>query len=139
MSNPESRRFDFWVGEWTVHPASAPTVAAGTSSVQRVAGGCALLENWRAANGSEGKSLNGYNKWTKQWQQFWMGQGGEITEFRESSWDGDKLVFMAKEPNAWQRLTFTPVDANTTRQTGESSKDQGKTWTPGYDLIYTRK
>ena len=139
MSDPEARRFDFWIGEWTVHPVNAPTVKAGESSVQRVSGGCALLENWTAANGAEGKSLNAYNGTTRQWQQFWIGQSGGVIEFRESSWDGNRLTLLAKGGTTWQRMSFSPVDANTTRQTGETSTDQGKTWTVGYDFHYRRK
>ena len=139
MSNPEARTFDFWIGEWTVHPVTTPAFQAGTSSVQRVSGGCALLENWTAAGGSEGKSLNAWNPATKQWQQFWVGQAGGITEYRESHWEGEKLVLFAKGPGSWQRLSFSPVDANTARQTGEMSNDEGKTWTPGYDFFYRRK
>jgi hypothetical protein len=36
-------------------------------------------------------------------------------------------------------MTFTPIDANTVRQHGETSTDNGQTWTTGYDLRYQRK
>lgn len=139
MSDPEARRFDFWIGEWNVSPANAPTAAAGKSVIQRVSGGCALLENWTASNGSEGKSLNAFNGAIKQWQQYWIGQQGGVVEFRESHWDGPTLVYLARGGFPWQRLSFTPLDASTVRQFGETSADSGKTWTFGYDLHYHRK
>ena len=73
---------------------------AGSSSVQSVSGGCALLENWSSVNGGHGKSLNAYNPAVGQWQQYWIGQDGNPTEFRESSWVGSSIVFRAHVPAA---------------------------------------
>jgi hypothetical protein len=139
----ERHRFDFWIGEWEVTtPAGGH---AGESSVQSASGGCALLENWSSANGGHGKSLNAYNPVVRQWQQYWIGQDGNPTEFRESAWVGSSIVFRAhipataKSPATESRLTFTPVDANTVRQLGESSTDGGATWKTTYDFLYHRK
>ena len=88
---PERRAFDFFVGDWNV---TTPTGAqAGKSSVQIVSGGCGLLENWTGLGGGVGKSLSAYNPATKQWQQFWVGQGGLVTEFR-SEWRDKTLVLI---------------------------------------------
>jgi len=137
--DPDARRFDFWLGEWNVTPVSAPTFKVGSSVVQRVSGGCALLENWTASNGGEGKSLNAFNTQTSQWQQYWVGQTGGVVEFRTSTWDGPTLVFRTTEGTRMQRLSFTPVDSNTVRQFGETSADSGKTWQVSYDFHYHRK
>lgn len=141
MSDSNARRFDFWVGEWNVTPAGDTTVV-GHSVIQLVSGGCALLENWTASNGTEGKSLNGYNSGLGHWQQFWIGQNGGVTEYRDSRWDGTTLVFRAHSRNAKgiyeQRLSFTPLDSNTVRQLGEISTDGGKSWKTGYDFHYHR-
>src|ERR1700730_9605975 len=81
-SEPERHRFDFWIGEWDVTtPAGSP---AGRSSIQSVSGGCALLENWTSLKGGTGKSLNASNPFIKQWQQFWIGQDGQVAEYRNS-------------------------------------------------------
>jgi hypothetical protein len=143
MADSNARRFDFWVGEWDVMPANA-SVVVGHSLIQRIAGGCALLENWTASNGSEGKSINTYNATLGQWQQYWVGQTGGLTEYRESTWRGDTLVFLAHSVNAQgapflQRLSFSPIAPNTVRQFGELSTDDGKTWAAGYDFHYHRK
>ena len=132
MSDSNARRFDFWVGEWDVTPAGDTTVV-GHSVVQIVSGGCALLENWTSANGGHGKSLNAFNPAVGQWQQYWIGQDGNPTEFRESTWSGNSIVFRAhapaagKSPTTEMRLTFTPVDSSTVQQHGESSTDGGAT------------
>ena len=143
MEAPERHRFDFWIGEWDVTtPAGG---RAGTSSVQSVSGGCALLENWTSANGGHGKSLNAFNPTIGQWQQYWIGQDGNPTEFRESTWSGNSIVFRAhapatsKSPAMEMRLTFTPLDSSTVQQHGESSTDGGTTWKTTYLFVYHRK
>jgi len=139
----ERHRFDFWIGEWEVTTQGGTRV--GSSVVQSVSGGCALLENWTSARGGQGKSLNAYNPAVGQWQQYWIGQDGNPTEFRESSWSGPSIVFRARAattgstPVSESRLTFTPVDSVTVRQHGEQSTDGGATWKTQYDFYYHKK
>jgi hypothetical protein len=142
VNNPESHRFDFWVGEWTVTNATGQP--AGSSSVQKILSECVVFENWTDGQGGQGKSLNAFNRTLGQWQQFWMDQYGNVTEYRESEWVGNALRYTASTVNRQRqpvmlRMTFTPIDANTVRQHGETSTDGGKTWTAGYDLRYHRK
>lgn len=141
LTRAESRRFDFWVGEWEVKNAQGQP--AGQSSVQRLLEGCALYENWTDLQGGGGKSLNSYNTDVKQWQQFWTDQYGRVTEYRESEWVDGSLRFTAKQimPQgpALLHMTFTPVNPGVVRQFGEMSVDGGKSWTPTFDLYYYRK
>jgi hypothetical protein len=139
QSDLNRRRFDFWVGEWNVEDRTGKP--SGRSSVQRVSGGCALLENWTAPNGSTGKSLNTYNPEVGHWQQFWVGQFGAVTEYRDSEWRGDTLVFHATSRPAGGkemliRLSFAPLAGGSVRQFSEQSTDGGKTWNVGYELYY---
>lgn len=141
LTRKESRMFDFWVGDWDVkNPQGQP---AGQSSVQLLLEGCALLENWTDGQGGHGKSLNSYNRDSKQWQQFWTDQYGRVTEYRESEWINGSLRFTAKQimPRgpALLHMTFTPVNVDLVRQHGEISMDGGKTWAPSFDLYYHRK
>ena len=137
----ERHKFDFWIGEWDVKALAGATV--GKSSVQSIAGGCGMLENWTGGNGGSGKSLNAYNPVSKQWQQYWVGQGGAVTEYRESTWNDGSLRYIARgsAPSGApiQRLTFTPVNDTTVRQHGEQSTDNGATLTTTYDLYYYRR
>jgi hypothetical protein len=142
VGSPDRHRFDFWVGEWQVTTPDGHVV--GSSSVQSMAGGCGLLENWTASNGTTGKSLNAFNPAAKQWQQYWVGQGGAVTEYRESEWHDGSLSLIARpaasaQGQPTQRLTFTPVNDSTVRQHGELSKDGGSTWTTTYDFYYHRR
>lgn len=134
----EAHRFDFWVGRWRVTPAVTDTLVVGQSEVQRVSGGCALLENWHAARGYEGKSLNAYNRDLGEWQQFWVGDPGGTTPYLESHWEGATLVFLSRADSVVNRLSFTPLDDSTVRQFGQRSVNGGKTWIAQYDFHYHR-
>jgi hypothetical protein len=139
-SQSERHRFDFWLGEWNVTTKGGTPV--GNSVIQSISGGCALLENWSGLGGGHGKSLNTYNPARHQWQQFWIGQDGNVGEYRSSEFDGKSLVFfMPEDADSLRvhRLAFTPVDSATVRQHSEASKDGGKTWSTEYDLYYHRK
>ena len=136
----ERHQFDFWIGDWDVTTPGGTSV--GSSVIQSVSGGCALLENWTSNGGGHGKSLNTYNPTRHQWQQFWIGQDGGVGEYRSSEFDGKSLAFFMKDESASlsaHRLTFTPVDGATVRQHSEVSKDGGKSWTTEYDFYYHRK
>lgn len=134
------RRFDFWVGNWRVTTVGGQQV--GTSHVDVVSGGCALLENWRDVRGAEGKSLNTFDPATSAWRQFWVGQAGGVIDFAASEWKGKSLVFTARSRGAngnadvVQRLTFTALDSGVVQQFGEVSTDGGKTWGQSYDFRY---
>jgi hypothetical protein len=141
-SAPENRKLDFWVGDWDVTTqGGAPT---GHSRVDKVSDGCAILENWTSGRGNTGHSLNAYNPIEKQWQQYWVGAGGAVIEYRESTWDGRSVVYISRTaagsgPGTISRLTFSPLPDGSVRQHAEASKDNGATWTTTYDFYYHRK
>ena len=141
-TDPERRKFDFWIGDWTVMTAGGTVV--GSSVVQSINGGCSLLENWTAARGSTGKSLNSFNPSVSKWQQYWVDQNGGVTEFRDSEWKNGALSFLARStrPDGTplvQRLTFSALSDSVIRQHGERSLDDGKTWATTYDFYYHRR
>ena len=134
----ENRQFDFWIGEWNVEtPNGQP---AGTSKVERILNGCALLENW--SGGGEGKSLNIYNANKKQWQQFWVDAGGEVHEYSGNLVNGEMKFEGPAADHAgnrsMRRMTFARLDHGRVKQTGEASPD-GQKWTIEYELIYVPK
>jgi hypothetical protein len=56
-ADPNYHKLDFWVGAWDVYDNHDSTLN-GTDVVEKIVGGCAIIENWREADGSgEGKSL----------------------------------------------------------------------------------
>lgn len=139
-ADPERHRFDFWLGEWDVTTRDGAKV--GSSVIQSVSKGCALLENWTSARGGQGKSLNAFNPRVRQWQQFWIGADGAVQEYRSSKYDGASMVFLINGgamSDSTYRLTFTPIDSGTVRQHSEASSDGGKTWVTQYDFYYHRQ
>lgn len=136
----EHHQFDFWIGEWTVTTPAGKT--AGTSRIEGVLGGCALLEHWSGTGGAEGKSLSLYVAADHQWNQTWVdGEGNRIV--LTGGMEGSRMVLR----NAWKErgkpmrseLSWTPAPDGSVRQVWRQSEDDGATWTTTFDGIYRRK
>ena len=139
--SPESRQFDFWVGEWDILK-NGTTDIAGKSSVQLILGNCVIFENY-TNKAFAGKSFNIYNEGLKKWQQFWVDNTGSVIEF-EGEFKNQEMLFTGesydpKDGKVLQRMKFTPMPEGKVRQLLEQSKDNGKTWTVAYDGIYVKK
>ncbi len=145
-NRPESRQFDFWIGEWDVTDTAGNKV--GDSRIERILDGCVLLENWTGARGGTGKSFNLYDSATKAWKQTWCDSRGDLVEFHSGKLAGGAMVFLA-ESNApagtsgngriARRLSFFDLGPNDVRQFAETSDDGGTTWKTEYDFHYHRK
>jgi hypothetical protein len=141
---PESRQFDFWVGDWEVHDNTQNQMLVGSSHVERILNQCVIFENWTGNFGGSGKSFNAWNPELACWQQNWMDDKGGVTNFTDGRWDGTKLVFLAdkKDSNGKpvkNRLSFFALGPDQVRQFSEQSRDGGATWTVVYDFNYLRK
>ncbi|HVU18069.1 MAG TPA: hypothetical protein VHD32_14170 [Candidatus Didemnitutus sp.] len=136
----EAHQFDFWLGEWSVTEAGKP---AGSSRIQSIAGGNALLENWEDVDGGSGKSLNTYNAKRKQWQQFWVDSSGGVLEL--SGGIVGRSMVLSNETTGRDgrplrnRITWTPNDDGSVRQLWETSRDDGRTWQTSFDGLYRRR
>jgi len=73
-SDPPSRQFDFWIGDWDVKTPDGKQ--AGTNRVDAVLGGCAIQEHWAGVRGMTGTSLNMYIPSKGQWHQTWIDDRG---------------------------------------------------------------
>lgn len=140
---PESRAFDFWVGDWEVHDNQHGQGLAGHSHVERIVGDCVIFENWTGTMGGTGKSFNSFNTETGTWQQNWMDDVGDVSNFEDGHVKDGTLSFVAHKKDAagkpfLSRLTFFDLGPDEVRQLGEQSSDDGKTWTVRYDFDYRR-
>lgn len=140
--SPESRQFDFWVGEWNVTD-QATGRHAGISHIEKLYGGCVLRENW-SSEGFRGGSLNSWWKGDRKWHQTWMDQAGAFRHFI-GSLVGRQMILVAEQPNPKDaakpilvRLSFTPNRDGSVRQYSDLSADGGKSWKPRYDYLYRR-
>jgi len=139
---PESRQFDFWIGEWDVTSNLNAGASAGRSRVERIIGQCVIFENWTGRLGS-GKSFNAWNPDLGCWQQNWMDDSGNVTNYTDGRLVDGAMRFLAEKKDAagnWRkhRLTFFPLGPDRVRQLGEHSEDGGATWKVDYDLDYRR-
>jgi pentatricopeptide repeat protein len=136
---PEYRQFDFWLGDWTVTDRGGNF--AGTSSIQLLLSSCTLLESW-TGSGSIGKSFNIYDATDKKWHQTWVDDRGTFTHYIGGLVGGSMVITANNVTNGkptLARMTFSKQSGGEVRQHGESSADDGKTWTTSFDLVYTKK
>ncbi|RXR16247.1 hypothetical protein EQG63_11515 [Flavobacterium amnicola] len=146
-SNPKYNEFDFWIGDWEVYGKKG---LAGHSKITKILNNCIVLEEWTSANAQQGlyfsgKSYNTYNAATEQWQQTWVDNAGGTTEYLTGKFENNAMQFLSrpfKNNNngiSIRRLTFYKLENGFVRQFGEISNDDGKTFTPEFDLEYRNK
>jgi hypothetical protein len=139
-TSAESRQFDFWVGRWDVFRADHRAKPIAHSLIERLYAGCGIRENWMPFSGHDGGSLNTFDPLKKKWRQFWVDADGTSALF-EGGWTGSAMVIEGTwpqpgKPTQITRMTYMPLSDGSVEQKGVTSDDHGKTWQPGFDLIY---
>lgn len=140
----EARQFDFWIGDWVVTPWGAPATvpAIGHNTITAQLEHCLLLEEWTAANGSQGKSFNFWDTSRKAWRQVWTAGDGQSLDyqgqFSESAMRFTGWTLNTSGARVLQKLTFFRISADTVRQLFEASEDGGATWKNTFDGRYVR-
>jgi len=137
----EYRQFDFWVGAWNVFNPQGRQV--GTNTIERTLGGCTLHEQWTGAGANRGFSYNIFDRGSRRWHQTWVDNGGTLL-LLDGGLVGTAMVLRGTTVNAQgtsvlNRITWTPVAADSVRQLWETSADDGKTWTVAFDGMYVRQ
>lgn len=136
---------DFWVGEWDVY---ADGELVGSNRIEKILSGCAVLEHWRGKGGGEGKSLffvAGDGTWKQIWVTEWATRPGGVKEKSFQATDVPGTVrFQGRIPlpeggSYLDRTTLTRLPSGEVRQVIETSTDEGRTWTAGFDAIYRRR
>lgn len=140
--SPRYHELDFWVGEWKVYVGDD---LAGHNRIEKTLEGCAIIENWSARDGGEGKSLF-FVDYDGHWAQIWVSQwamtpGGVKEKVMVTDPPAGSVRFQGviRHPDAgsWlDRTTLTPLENGTVRQLIEISQDNGATWNPTFDAIY---
>jgi len=135
--SPAAADFDFWIGTWEVHAGGK---IAGRNTIEKIHGGCTLLEQYEAAGGPyEGSSFNWYEAVENRWHQVWVDNGGTRLDLEGGLVDGSMVLSgerLAREQTAVDRITWTPNDDGTVRQHWEVSWDSGTTWETLFDGLY---
>ncbi len=141
-ASPESRQFDFWVGEWDVFAKADLTKKVAESVIENRYHGCAIRENWNPKTDAGG-SLSAYVPADRQWRQTWVDTSGAWVDFR-GGWDGQAMVLegvwpQPGHPKQITRMTYAVWADGSVEQRGDTSDDARKTWQPGFDFVYRRK
>lgn len=138
---PEHKQFDFWAGDWQVFNAQGQQI--GTNRISRISGGCALLEEWQAANGPGGKSINFYDAADGRWHQIWVGGDGTVLRIAGSLQEGAMQLMgedrRTPKGTVRDRITWKPQPDGAVEQRWDLSTDGGSTWTTGFVGYYRRK
>jgi hypothetical protein len=133
-TDAEHRQFDFWIGRWDVYPTGKDKLVAH-SLIESVYGGCGVRENWMPLKGTGGGSLNIYLPEEKHWEQFWIDSGGTRALFT-GGWNGKAMVIQGRWAGPLVRISYNKNGDGSVRQFGEQSTDDGKSWSPSFDLTY---
>lgn len=137
VNDARYRAFDFWVGDWDVF---AGTQQVGHNRIERLLEGCLLMENWTDGYGNSGKSLNYFDPAVGRWKQNWVDENGGVVWYEgevkdgEMRYAGENIAADGKKQLTHCRLTS--LADGTVHHVIETSKDDGKTWTKGFDAIY---
>jgi hypothetical protein len=131
-------QFDFWIGYWNVTEKGK---AAGSSHIERILDGCALLENWSGVGGGEGKSLNFFDHADGLWHQTWIDRTGGALFLAGKFENGAMLLegtrpATAKQPAVRNRITWTPLPGGKVRQLWESTATDKEEWVVQFDGLY---
>jgi hypothetical protein len=139
------RRLDFWVGNWRVEVGGQ---VVGTNRIEKVQGGCAVVENWTDANGGTGQSLFYYLPALDEWHQVWVtpaavAPGGvkqkKLIEYLEGGAVRFQGTITRPDGSTYlDRTTLAPLSGGRVSQHIQISTDGGATWSDGFDAVYIR-
>ena len=132
---PAYRQFDFWAGDWDVFDLGSP-IRVARARVDLILDGCVLREDYQGADGHKGQSFTIYDGTRKVWHQSWVTNRGELLVI-EGRMEGGTMVLSGEDraKGALIRGQWKPGNGNV-RETAMTSTDDGKTWTPWFDLIF---
>lgn len=138
---PEHSQFDFWVGNWEVFNENGEKI--GENLVEKLEDNCILNENWKAENGSSGKSYNYYDSADDSWNQLWISNTGNILRLKGKA-GKDKMILRSeieknKEGKYYNQITWTKNSDGSVTQLWAIYDLQGKLLRTSFKGIYRKK
>jgi hypothetical protein len=103
--------------------------------------GCVLHEVYRQHEGLVGESFSLYDAARGKWHQSWVTNKGTLL-LLDGGLEGDRMVLTGtektKDGNSSLLRGIWRRDGSGVRETAERSSDDGKTWTPVFDLLFRK-
>lgn len=136
---PESKRFDFWVGDWELEFDGGK----GRNRIEKTLGGCVIVEHFRGAPGTklDGTSVSTYDRATKRWRQAWADNTGTYLDFTGGEDAGDPTFEREFEKDGKTirlRMVFRDVKKDSLKWLWQRSDDGGKSWKTTWEIDYRR-
>ena len=142
-SDPQFRLQDFTLGSWDVSRNGQKNAVV---HMERVLGGCAILERWEVPAGKSGAGIGlfTYSRVLKAWTYAWAADTGAATMFTGQSLSPTEIRYDTERPlaNGGKRLrhwTLSLLPDGKIRELSVGSDDNGATWTTEYDLLWTKR
>jgi hypothetical protein len=139
--NAESRKLDFWLGDWTVTYPGMPGSAA--SQVFLDLDKCLFVESWDGGKGHSGKNMFAYSSDDKSWHGMFADNQGRVHVFEgkvalgSAEFTGPSLG--PDGQRVLNRVRVVLLAGNKVEQSWEKSGDNGATWTMEFQGKYSRK
>jgi len=138
---PVYRQLDFWLGDWDTFEANDPTTSISRTHVDLIAAGCAIHELYEQTDGLIGDSILSFDAVRNVWQQTWVTNRGSLMvivgKFKDGALTLEGEVHLKDGKSLLQRITWK-VEGSGVRESSLISKDAGKTWEPGFDVVFRK-
>lgn len=142
--SPESRQFDFWVGEWDLAYVDEGHAATSRNRITKILDGCGLLEEFTGAPGTrlEGRSLSTFDRISRKWKQAWIDNTATYLDFTGGMVDG--RMILTREAGITggrflQRMVWQDIRAESFKWLWQRSDDDGRTWATLWEIEYKRR
>jgi hypothetical protein len=140
-ANPESRQFDFWLGDWNV---TYPGVAGNSNSTVSLSlDKCLVTETWVGGKGHTGRNMFAYSADDKSWHGMFADNLGRVHVFEGKIGSGSAEFFGpgvgADGKTVLHRIRVIRINADRVEQSWEKSTDHGATWKMEFRGEYSRK
>ena len=138
---PESRQFDFWVGDWEL---TWNDTSKGSNNITLEMNNLVVYEHFKdPASNYFGWSWSVYDTLARKWKQTWVDNQGEYLDFTGQMAD-EKMVLersftSARGTLVKQRMTFYNITKNNFDWNWENSTDGGTNWKLAWKIHYQRK
>jgi len=141
-ASAESRKLDYWLGDWTVaNPGSA---AGATSKISLSLDQCLFIEQWENGKGHAGENVFAYSADDKTWRALFADNEGRAHIFTDGTITSGSAEFRgpSRGPNGesiLHRVRIVRVNADKVEQIWDKSTDNGATWKTVFRGEYSRK